>query len=333
MSFDRKFYEAAEQEMTNRRNRSDRLLESAELELKTKHPEIYKLSRELKNTSAKILRLISGEKLEKEEFERRFEEIENENLTIQDKMRNALVKKGYPADYLDLKHTCNICKDTGVINGSHCTCFMEVVRRLASEEINRGTPMELCDFRDFSLHYYDDTLPLQGYGVTARTIMAENLDYCRRYAENFHLPADNMGIFMRGGTGLGKTHLSLSIAKLVIAKGYNVIYGSAPDLLRKAEREQFRNEDGNTLERLIEADLLIMDDLGAEFENKFSVSAVYNIVNNRLNAGRPLIVSTNLEYSDLLARYGDRIISRLGTLNDLPFVGKDVRFLKRNEKR
>ncbi len=332
MSFDRKFYEAAEIEMQSRRSRNERLLEMAEREIKEKHPDIYKSSRDLRNTSAKIMLLIA-EGLEKWEFDRKFKEIENENLMLQDKMRNGLVQKGYPANYLDLRYTCELCKDSGVYNDRHCSCFMEIVRRLAAEEMNEGTPMQLCNFSDFRLDYYDNTKVLSPYGATAREVMTENLNFCKAYAEDFHIPTKSMGIFMRGGTGLGKTHLSLSIAKVVLAKGYSVIYGSAPDLIRMAEQEQFGRRVGNTLEKLCEPDLLVLDDLGSEFENKFSLSAVYNIINNRINAGKPTVVSTNLEYPDMLSRYGDRIISRLGTFEELTFVGTDVRVIKRTERR
>lgn len=332
MSFDRKFYEAAELEMNSRRNRAERLLDASEYELKNKHPEIYRLSRALKSTSAKILLLIS-ERLPKEEFEVKWAEIENENLSLQEEMRRSLVRAGYPADFLELHYTCGICKDSGVVDGRRCSCFMEVVKRLAAEEMNRNTPMQLCNFSDFDLNFYDSIKPVQPFGVSAREIMEQNLGICKAYADNFHLPTDDMGLLMRGGTGLGKTHLSLSIASVVIAKGYNVIYGSAPDFLRKAEQEHFGRAEGNTMERLLEADLLVFDDLGAEFENKFSLSAVYNIINNRFNAGLPIIVSTNLTYNELLGRYGERITSRLNTLSDLFFAGNDVRIAKKMMKR
>lgn len=46
-------------------------------------------------------------------------------------------------------------------------------------------------------------------------------------------------LFLFGSTGLGKTHLSLAIAGKVMEKGFGVVYGSAPDLLAKVERERF----------------------------------------------------------------------------------------------
>ena len=208
---------------------------------------------------------------------------------------------------------------------------MDVVRRAAAEELNNNSPLKLCKFSDFSLRYYDDKKSDRSGGMSPREIMAENLEFCRNYAENFHLPCN--GIVMRGGTGLGKTHLSLSIAGEVIKKGYSVIYGSAPDLFRKAEQEHFNRQDGNTVETLLSADLLILDDIGAEFESKFYCSVFYNILNNRMNAAKPTIISTNCDLNELLSRYGDRIVSRLQTMDMLMFEGVDVRIIRSREPR
>ncbi|MBQ8614442.1 MAG: ATP-binding protein [Ruminiclostridium sp.] len=325
MSFDEKFYRTAENEINARRAGNERVLAANEREIKQKFPEIYALNRSLAGTTGKLFRLINEHK-SKEEFEAAFAELEAENLRLQTQLRQSLVRMGYAPDYLDLHYSCSLCRDTGVYDGRRCECFMEAVKRAAAADLNRSSPLNLSDFSDFSLMYYDDK-QITPMGATAREIMAENLDYCRNYAENFHLPCD--GILMRGRTGLGKTHLSLSIAGVVINKGYSVIYGSAPDLFRKAEQEHFGREDGNTVPMLMDSDLLILDDIGAEFESKFYSSLFYNIINNRMNAAKPTIVSTNLEISELITRYGERTVSRLATMDELIFAGTDVRLQRR----
>lgn len=323
MSFDSKFYLMAENELNNRRTRNERLLTASEREIQEKHPDVYEIHRKVSTAGARIIELVMNRD---PDVKAKMAVIEEENLQLQEKLKQALVRKGYAPDFLEMQYTCKLCKDTGVLNGRRCQCFMEVVKREAANELNQSSPMQLSDFNDFSLSYYDDK-QLTSYGVTAREIMADNLDFCRTYAADFHLPCN--GIVMKGGTGLGKTHLSLSIAKEVIGKGYSVIYGSAPDLFRKAEQEQFGRSDGNTIDMLLDVDLLILDDVGAEFESKFYNSVLYNIVNNRMNAARPTIISTNMDFGELLARYGERIVSRLKTMDDLTFVGTDIRFLRR----
>lgn len=324
MSIDSRFYRQAEAELNERKLRSERLLAAHESEIAQKSPEIIGIQHEISATASKIISLILDKN---ENFEREFGAIQQNNLYLQQLLREKLVRLGYPADYLDPPHMCKICGDTGVVDGKRCSCITEAARRLAAEELNRSTPLKLCNFDDFSLAYYDDK-QLTALGCTAREAMSANYKICRQYAENFHLPSN--GILMRGATGLGKTHLSLSVASLVLNSGYSVIYGSAPDLFRKIEQEHFGRSDGDTVEMLQSADLLILDDIGAEFESKFYVSAFYGIINNRMNSGAPTIINTNCDLGELNARYGDRILSRLMTLEQLIFVGSDVRIRKQN---
>ena len=79
-------------------------------------------------------------------------------------------------------------------------------------------------------------------------------------------------------------------------------------------------------EMLLSCDLLILDDLGAEFSTSFTVAALYNIINSRINAGLPVIISTNLTPTELEAKYTQRITSRIiGCYTSLIFCGRDIR--------
>lgn len=322
MSFDAKYFQLAEREISDRKTRNERQLELNRREIAEKYPEIAEIDRRLMLTGSKLIKLIIDHD---KDFERKLGELEADNLSCRRKLSEALVRAGKRPDYLEKQCVCKKCGDSGVLDGKRCECFMEIVRRAAAADLNKTSPMRISEFSDFSLNYYDDKQ--QTYlGCTARDVMSENLDFCKKYAENFHLPCN--GILMRGGTGLGKTHLSLSIAGELIKKNYSVIYGSAPDLFRRAEQEHFGRENGNTVETLLEADLLILDDIGAEFESRFYSSVFYNILNNRINAAKPTIISTNCDLNELLARYGERTVSRIKTMDDLIFIGNDVRLMR-----
>lgn len=325
MSFDERFYREAERILNERRTKNERLLAKREAEITEKYPGIARTAWELSATSARLIDLILTKD---KDFSRKLSELEQSNLLLQKRLGEQLAQSGFPADYLDRPCDCKLCGDTGIHDGRRCACVTELVRRLAAEELNRSSPLSLCSFEDFRLNYYDDAreTPL---GCTARAAMSENLNFCRRYAADFHLPSKG-GILMLGGTGLGKTHLSLAIAREVLEKGYSVIYGSAPELFRKMEREHFGRSEGDTASALQEAQLLILDDLGAEFESKFYNSALYSILNNRMNAALPTIVNTNLDLAELNERYGERITSRLNTMEQLMFAGSDVRLQKAN---
>lgn len=311
--------------MTRRRAANEKATALRRKEISDKYPAARKYLNALSKTSARLITLIID--CPKEEFPAKLVELERENLELQGKLDGFLRANGYPDDYLNDIHTCNRCKDTGIDGERRCVCYKDIVKRLAARELCESSPMSLCSFDTFDLSYYDDKIEAQTRR-SSREIMENNLFFCKKYAEDFHLPYDSL--LLRGKTGLGKTHLSLSIASAVLERGYSVIYGSAPDLFRKIEQEHFgREHDDDTINLLQSTDLLILDDLGAEFDSQFYASVVYNLINSRLNANRPTIVSTNLDAAELNKRYGERVTSRLFTMEQLIFVGSDIRKQKK----
>jgi len=297
------------------------LAEKRREEIRRIIPEIDFLQRKLSETSIRLSRQILGrEESAKENAARIAEEGKRYTLEIEEK----LLQHGYPCDYLKPAFSCKICRDTGYHNGEHCRCVLDVVRKLGAQELNDTTTMHLSSFGEFDLGYYQDPLHPEYFRK-----MSETLNFCKNYAKSFHKTSQS--ILMIGPTGLGKTHLSLAIAKVVIDRGYQVVYGSAPDLFRKIQDDQFaRNrETEDTLSKLIDADLLIFDDLGAEYENGMYASILYSLVNSRLNLEKPTIINTNLTIAELERRYSNRMVSRLTTLfTPLRFVGTDIRQLK-----
>ena len=178
-------------------------------------------------------------------------------------------------------------------------------------------------FDNFSLKYYDGD---------DRIIMEQNLGICKSYAEGFGDGSESL--LLMGNTGLGKTHLSTSIAACVIEKGFDVIYETSQNLISVFSAEQFgRPLSGTnvtrTSERYFGCDLLIIDDFGTETVNQFSVSCFYNLINTRVNKGLPIIINTNLSQDNIKTKYSDRIASRLfGEFIVLSFPGKDIRMQK-----
>ena len=74
----------------------------------------------------------------------------------------------------------------------------------------------------------------------------------------------------------------------------------------------------------------VLDDLGAEFSTQFTSSALYNIINSRITASLPTIISTNLSMDEFEKRYGERIFSRIvGCFKWEQFCGKDIRIQKK----
>ena len=79
---------------------------------------------------------------------------------------------------------------------------------------------------------------------------------------------------------------------------------------------------------MLGCDLLVLDDLGTEIDNQYSIATIYNIVNTRLLTGKPTIISTNYAFDRLEKKYDKRITSRLtGEYIPFYFIGNDIRNL------
>lgn len=322
----RNYYALAEKELEKRRARNDALQEKNIETAEKKIPELSQLREELSKHGVAIAKLlINGES----DIKNKIEAIAQENLLVQDKINKLLVANGFSVDFLDKIYTCTICKDTGVSDNKICSCKHALARKIECDELNSASTIPLTSFDSFNLSFYDDVAGEKG--MSPYRIMTKNFDFCKKYAENFHIPYES--VLMRGKTGLGKTHLSLAIANEVIKNGYSVIYGSAPELFRKMEQEHFNSSSNSqTLELLESADLIIIDDLGAEFESKFYSAKLYELVNYRLGCGKPMIFNTNLEINEIQQRYGERTASRLLTMEMLTFLGSDIRIKKKYVK-
>ncbi len=199
-------------------------------------------------------------------------------------------------------------------------------------DINKNSNIKLADFKDFNLDYYPDEID-KTTGISPKLKMATNLNACKEYVKYF--PNNSASLFFSGKTGLGKTFLTSAIAKELLQKGYNVAFDSIQNYLRAIENEHFgRSLNTDTLQTLLCADLVILDDLGSEFCSPFYTSALYNIINTRLNKGVPTIISSNLSLDELQKRYDDRIISRLtGMFTWMIFLGKDIRRIKATQNK
>ena len=253
------------------------------------------------------------------------EEVKQANLALQAE-KKALIEANFGPGYLDETPICPKCGGSGYIGSYMCQCLRELCRQQQEKEVallaNDGQ-----HFGAFRLDYYSDR-PDPKTGISPRAIMARGYDICRDYAEHFSPVSGNL--LFNGGTGLGKTFLSACIAREVAAKGYSVAYETASHLFSKMEKHRFHpdEETAEQVKRLNECDLLIIDDLGTELPGQFVTAALYTLVNDRLLAGKPMVISTNLTIDELGQRYSPQIRSRLqGSFQLLPFVGQDIRVL------
>lgn len=321
MAYDPQVVQAARKRLEQRRQQAADDAAVLRTRLHAQYPRIREIEQELTTALPEITRAILAGDSEAVERTRQH------NLRLQGELADILLIAGYTQTTLEPQYTCPHCQDTGYANGKVCTCYQQLLREEACRRLSSLSSMKLTDFDAMSLTYYSDETDAT-MGMSPRDRMKKVIDYCRYYAKNFTLNAPSL--LLLGATGTGKTHLSLAIAKQVTEQGYNVVYGSIQPLLRKLESEHFGRAEGDSEAQLIDCDLLILDDLGMEFDSAFTRACLYNILNARLLEGKPTIISTNLSHSAIKERYGEQIASRItGGFEPLLCVGDDIRQLIR----
>ena len=232
-----------------------------------------------------------------------------------------LLQAGLPADYLQVPYICKDCQDTGLYNGEKCHCFKQASLSLLYDQSNLKDYLESTDFSMVSDKYY-----------TGQDLVHFRDSYQKsiNFVNNFKNDYQNLCFY--GTVGTGKSFLSGCIAKSLMKEGHSVIYFSASGLIDFFSRYAFdyksREESEEAYQDIYNCDLLIIDDLGTELTNSFSVSRLFTCLNERALRKKSIIISTNLSLEELHDRYSDRIFSRLtGNFKFCRMTGPDIRML------
>lgn len=287
-------------------------------------PRIEEITRELSHTMGKII--ASGLKRGSDPRPA-IAALQEENLRLQAERAQLLAQLGYPADYLEEKPKCPRCGDTGFCGSAVCACLRAYYTREQDQELSAMLDLGTQSFETFQFSYYSSVADPE-LGISPRENMERVYDICQDYAHEFSPKSGNL--LLSGGTGLGKTFLSASIARVVSGSGHSVVYDTAGHIFSRFEAQKFGREDGDEAEsdvtRALRCDLLILDDLGTELTTSFVQSAMYQLVNTRLITGKKTVISTNLSPTELARRYGAAVLSRLqGEYQMLIFFGEDIR--------
>lgn len=260
-------------------------------------------------------------------------------VALQRERQAVLAEHGIDPHDLEVHWDCPDCRDTGwqeppVAPGQESAAPPRKCHCLLQEEID-----DLFEFSGLSrpqreqiFAAFDLTLYPQADRPNMEMVLAE----CRRFAADLAAgrPTDNL--LLMGEVGLGKTFLASAIVNEVVAQRKVAVYFTFPEFTDLLRRERFSNNEdrGAALQRLLDTDLLVLDDLAAEKVSDWVAQELFNVLNHRINRGLPLVVSTNLTLAELSDLYGDRIYSRLiGSSDVLRLSGQDVRLLLRRRKR
>lgn len=232
-----------------------------------------------------------------------------------------LREAGYPADYLEMHYTCPDCRDTGYIGRRKCHCFRREEIRLLYSSSRLDSVLSEENFSTLSWDVYDDE---------QKAAMPALIQTCQDFIGTFGQEFRNLLFY--GSVGTGKTFLSNCIAKALLDEGHSVIYFTSFQLFELfsstgySDAENFRQ----CYEALLESELLILDDMGTELSNTFTVSKLFQVLNERALSRKSTIISTNLSLREFRDIYSERIFSRItSSYTLLKFTGSDIRIRKK----
>ena len=319
-------YDAIMREYGRQQIENHHKLEERRKEIYARLPVVRQLEAEIAERSvACAKKLLEGDKSVLDRLKEDLRDLREQKALI---IRAA----GYPDDYLELHYRCPDCRDTGLIDGRKCHCFLQAQMKLLHAQSNLEDVLERENFKALSYEYYDDTEILPQLGITNAAYMRRVVAGCREFVRDFDKKLDNL--LFTGSTGVGKTFLTNCIARELMDDFHSVIYLTASDLFDVFSRNKFdydNAEDMKDMYRFIlDCDLLIIDDLGTELNNSFTSSQLFYCINERMNMSRSTIISTNLTLARLRDSYTDRVTSRIMSgYRIIPLYGGDIRLLKK----
>jgi DNA replication protein DnaC len=274
---------------------------------------------ELKEIENRLIALSKEKMAAKVRGDRSFSEIEKEYIKTKEKKQQLLTQLGCKNGEFSPVFNCNRCEDTGLADNQLCECVKKIAHKKMLDWLCKDIPAHEFNFADFDLSYYQEG--------AERNHMESVFQRCQSYSANFNPQANSL--YLLGNTGLGKTHLTLAMAKEIVAKGYQVIYCPTQSMITALEKEHFGHLSHPVGDYYRNCHLLILDDLGTEYLSPVAQSALYDVINQRILLKLPTIINSNLTPQELEKRYGERLVSRIfGNYTVLSFKGRDIRIQK-----
>lgn len=312
---------------SNKENERKRILEEAYTAL----PQLRDIDNKISALAIKHASKILTEKLTPEKA---VEDMNKEKAVLEEK-RASLIRESALEIPVFKPYVCDVCRDTGIVNGKKCQCYIEYLQKIMLSGL-KGTDYLASDFINeqfgsFSLDWYDKTTDAK-LGISPYENMKSVLRDCKLFCFDFETKGGNL--YFYGKSGTGKTFMATCIANELVKQGKTVMYQSAYKLFQMLEDYKFAkiNRDLyiNEYDSVYNSDLLIIDDLGTEFSTSYTCSVFFDILNTRLINKKSTVISTNLSVNNLAEKYTDRVASRIiGNFEMMRFIGDDIRIAKK----
>jgi|GEM_PF-1332544 len=258
-----------------------------------------------------------------EEVNAQVEKIAKRNLNLQAERGELLTERGFPVDYLYAGPYCDICGDTGSVNGKMCVCFRPFYIQELTRELNRITGTEGVTFSSRLERIF---LAASGTSPEIQIEYRKVLERCKKYAAEVQI--GTKGLLIQGDSGRGKTTLALCIAQEAIKRAVTTLYVTASTLFSLREEERFQGNEGASAEliRYYNCDLLIIDDLGLESISQDNTATLLALLKARKVKALPTIVCTILDEKEMRIKYSLVVASRLCyELDNIFLKGRDIR--------
>ena len=321
-------------EYDQKRIRAELDLEKRKEALYKSIPELQEIENEINSYSINNAKNILNN-IKSDNYDLKIEKLKNEKKRI-------LQENNIPETYLKPYYECKICKDTGYFLDNNyvtnmCNCLRQRILNISYNKSNMSN-LKKENFLTFNENKFSDEVDIAKYkvNISPKKNIINIKQKCLAFVENFDDP-NSKNLLFTGNTGLGKTFMSNCIANELLQKGKSVLYQTAPVLLEtiinnKMSKNKTSNQD-LFYKNVLEADLLIIDDLGTECLNSMKLSELFTILNTRLlNLNSKItktIISTNLSIDNIFRSYEERIGSRIAGYYDIYyFFGEDLRFRK-----
>ena len=240
----------------------------------------------------------------------------------ENKIQLLLKENGFETRDINYQPLCKKCNDSGFHDNHMCTCLKKEVLKSLYMQSNLSEILEKECFDTFDETLFSNKKGTHKHSPRENILLAK--DKSIRFIENFDTSVSNL-LFI-GTAGTGKTFLSNCIAKALLDKGKTVVYLSAFNLVERLTDLSFGKIDKKEAELLFSSDLLIIDDLGCERNTEYAEQQLLNLLNERLNRKKSMLISTNLSIGEISAHYTERFSSRLvGCFDGIRFYGDDIR--------
>jgi len=214
----------------------------------------------------------------------------------------------------EAQYKCQLCQDRGIIllddnRGKVCSCTLW--QRTRQDHLFRF--LNEAEWQNFNLNFYRSDKIDSASKTSYRELAEQALASARAFVEQVAGGQVTDGLVIYGPVGSGKTLLAACIARELIKRGKNVVFLIVPELLDdiKATFYAEENDESKIMTLAKQAEVLVLDDLGAHNYSEWVRNKLYSIINYRLLNHLPTVVTTNFNLPELDKYIGERTTSRL----------------------